>query len=309
MPARKRRGAILTSLLLIALVCFTVRAAFVQAFGPASARRKARLFAEGADDGPVAAVVADKPLEEGTAADATSAEPVESPASPAEAAQAEAAVVAPAEAAAPAAPARILPVFQEKNVTFLTDQKKLAGVMVGIFSSGERAVDLILRDPRASAKAKMAYSVALLPNTFRAAAQILVRRRDRTLRMRVLQHFRPTPDENPEVMRISANANITRLASAILSKFVDVAGNNLQRTVQLQMQGPACAALALQAIEQASQKAHREFTIHPFFVKEYGLGETDAEGRPIYYPLTAQPEGVPEDRNFNVELHITIVAT
>lgn len=179
--------------------------------------------------------------------------------------------------------------------------------MSAIFNRGERAVDLILTDPRA--KSKLLYSVAMMSDNFRAAAQIQMRRRDRRLRMRVFQHFRPTPDENPEVLPVMKTANITRLSSAILSKFVDVAGNNLQRTVQLRFQGKDCAAVAIQAIEQASQKAHREFTLHPFFVKEYDVGETDAEGRPIWYRLADRPEGFPADSKIKVEMYITLVAT
>ncbi|CAJ1336240.1 unnamed protein product, partial [Effrenium voratum] len=74
------------------------------------------------------------------------------------------------------------------------------------------------------------YAIADLPSNFRPAAQVLLRRRDRNMRLRVLQHFRPAQDQQPEAMRISKQTNSSKLGSAIMSKFVDVAGNNLQRS-------------------------------------------------------------------------------
>ncbi|CAJ1336239.1 unnamed protein product, partial [Effrenium voratum] len=117
---------------------------------------------------------------------------------------------------------------QELNVTASTDAKKLMGAMVAIFNNGDRAVDLVLKSP--SNRSTLMYAIADLPSNFRPAAQVLLRRRDRNMRLRVLQHFRPAQDQQPEAMRISKQTNSSKLGSAIMSKFVDVAGNNLQRS-------------------------------------------------------------------------------
>eukprot|EP00933_Yihiella_yeosuensis_P002881 TRINITY_DN10506_c0_g1_i1.p1 TRINITY_DN10506_c0_g1~~TRINITY_DN10506_c0_g1_i1.p1 ORF type:complete len:365 (-),score=100.97 TRINITY_DN10506_c0_g1_i1:255-1349(-) len=199
------------------------------------------------------------------------------PAAPAPAAPAPAVAATGTAAPAPANSApRIAPLFQELNVSNTTQPKSLMKAIVAVFNRGERAVDLVLIDPRA--KSTMMYAIALIPDAFDSAAQLLMRRRDRRLRIRVLQHFRPKPDEEAEVMRISSQVNITRVSSAMMSKFVDLVGNNMKRTVKVQFQGRAAAANALMTIEQAGQKAHREFTFSPRFVKTMVPAEDEAEG-------------------------------
>lgn len=158
----------------------------------------------------------------------------------------------------------VVPLFQELNVSNSTLPKKLMQAMVAVFNRGDRAVDLVLIDPRA--KSTLMYSIAQLPDQFRAAAQVLVRRRDRRFRVRVIKAFRPSPDESPEVFRISKTTNMTKLTNAIVSKFVDVVGNNLKRTVKMQFAGKETAAQAILAIESAGQRANREFTFVPKFV-------------------------------------------
>jgi len=196
----------------------------------------------------------------------------------------------PAEApeASKQEPAVIAPLFQELNVSNATDSRKLMGAIVGVFNKGDRACDLVLTDPRA--KATMMYAVATLPDAFNGAAQILLRRRDRRLRMRVLQHFRPVPDEDAEVLRVSKTTNTTKLGSAIMSKFVDVVGNNLRRTIKLQFAGKDAAQVVVNGIEKAAHKAHRELTFSPRMVK------VPAD--------PAQPEG-----NQQVSFDVTVVAT
>lgn len=236
-------------------------------------------------------------------AEDSEAAPAESPAeSPAEASPAEASTeetpaksseeASPAEASdeqdSKQEPAAIAPLFQELNVSNSTDTRKLMGAVVAVFNKGDRAVDLILTDPRA--KATMMYAVATLPDAFDAAAQILLRRRDRRLRMRVLQHFRPVPDEDAEVLRVSKSTNTTKLGSAIMSKFVDIVGNNLRRTVKLQFAGRDAAQVTVNGLEKAAHKAHRELTFSPRLVK------VPAD--------PAQPEG-----NQQVSFDVTVVAT
>eukprot|EP00931_Biecheleriopsis_adriatica_P066633 TRINITY_DN40941_c0_g1_i1.p1 TRINITY_DN40941_c0_g1~~TRINITY_DN40941_c0_g1_i1.p1 ORF type:complete len:290 (+),score=61.28 TRINITY_DN40941_c0_g1_i1:40-909(+) len=193
------------------------------------------------------------------------------------------------------------PLFQELNVSNSTSPRKLMGAMVAIFNNGDRAVDLVLTDPRA--KGTLMYGILNLPDAFRAAAQVLLRRRDRRLRIRVLQHFQPVPDKDPEVLRISKATNSTKLGSAIMSKFVDIVGNNLQRTVKLQFQGMTNAATAIMAIEKAGHKAHREFTFMPRKVfseptpsddSDSDSGSEDAEG--------SKP-------NVQMSIEVTLVAT
>lgn len=170
-------------------------------------------------------------------------------------------VAADAEVEAPEsadASPHMTPLFQELNVTNSTDARKLMGAMVAIFNAGERAVDLVLLS--AFNKSTLMYAIAEVPKQFEPSAQIQLRRRDRKMRVRVLQHFQPKPDPDAEVMRISKQTNSTKLGSAIMSKFVDIIGNNLKRSVKLEFQGAATASIALEAIEKAQHKAHREFT-------------------------------------------------
>lgn len=170
-------------------------------------------------------------------------------------------VAADAEVEAPEtadASSHMTPLFQELNVTNSTDARKLMGAMVAIFNAGERAVDLVLLS--AFNKSTLMYAIAEVPKQFEPSAQIQLRRRDRKMRVRVLQHFQPKPDPDAEVMRISRQTNSTKLGSAIMSKFVDIIGNNLKRSVKLEFQGAATASIAIEAIEKAQHKAHREFT-------------------------------------------------
>ncbi|CAJ1396297.1 unnamed protein product [Effrenium voratum] len=190
-----------------------------------------------------------------------------------------------AEAEAP-----ITPLFQELNVTASTDAKKLMGAMVAIFNNGDRAVDLVLKSP--SNRSTLMYAIADLPSNFRPAAQVLLRRRDRNMRLRVLQHFRPAQDQQPEAMRISKQTNSSKLGSAIMSKFVDVAGNNLQRSVLLEFQGAQTASIALDAIEKAQHKAHREFTFMP---------------RKVYSPQEGGSDDTPV--RGGVQMNVVVVAT
>eukprot|EP00434_Breviolum_minutum_P036542 symbB.v1.2.032378.t1/scaffold3885.1/size48838/2 len=181
----------------------------------------------------------------------------------------------------------IQPLFQELNVTNSTDARKLMGAMVAIFNAGDRAVDLVLLSN--FNKSTLVYAIAEVPKPFETAAQVQLRRRDRKMRVRVLQHFQPTPDPDAEVMRISRQTNSTKLGSAIMSKFVDIVGNNLKRSVKLEFQGAMTASIALDAIEKAQHKAHREFT----FI-----------ARKIYSPLE---EGAPN--TVGVKMEVILVAT
>jgi len=166
------------------------------------------------------------------------------------------------------------PLFQELIVTNVSQPKKLLGALVYIFKHGERAADLVLVDPRY--KHLLMYTVALVPEEFQACAQLLIRRRDRRLRVRVLQHFRPKEDETPEVFRIAKSTNITALGTRLMKNFVDWTGNNLNRTVKLQFAGKETASMALMAMEQAVHKAYRELAFIPRFVEETHV-ESDAQ--------------------------------
>jgi hypothetical protein len=171
-----------------------------------------------------------------------------------------------ADADAGGAPEPNLPVFQELNISGKTTPKGLMRAMVGAFNKGERAVDLVLTDPRC--KHVFLYSVALLPSAFRASGQVLIRRRDRRLRMRVVQKFRPQEDEEPEVFRVASGTNVTALGQLVKNIFTDPLGNNLKRTVQLEFQGKACAGLAILVVEHAERLAFRELFFHARYVQE-----------------------------------------
>lgn len=177
------------------------------------------------------------------------------------------------DAKAPAAPQ---PLFQELKITNRTTPKGLMGAMVAIFNRGERAVDLVLIDPRA--KHTPMYAIAQIPENFQASASVQMRRRDRRLRIRVYQQLRPEADAEPEVFRVSKSTNATKLGNAIKSKFVDYAGNNLQRTVRLEFQGKPTAAQALLAIENAGRLAYRELAFMPKFVEREMQPAEPADG-------------------------------
>lgn len=197
----------------------------------------------------------------------------------------------------------VVPLFQELNVSNSTLPKKLMQAMVAVFNRGDRAVDLVLLDPRA--KSTLMYSIAQLPDQFQAAAQMLVRRRDRRFRVRVIKAFRPAPDESPEVFRISKTTNMTKLTNAIVSKFVDVVGNNLKRTVKMQFAGRETAAQAILAIESAGQRANREFTFVPKFVY-VGEKTQDADD---HKDDASSGEQSPQSGDRQVSFDVTVVAT
>lgn len=158
--------------------------------------------------------------------------------------------------------------FQELNISSKTEPKRLMKAMVAVFNRGERAVDLVLIDPRY--KHTFIYALVIMPDNFKASAQVLVRRRDRRLRVRVIQHFVPPKDpEQPKVetIRVAKTANVTRIGTLLKNKFVDVIGTNLQRTVKLQFQGKETASLALISIENAGRLAYRELSFVPRFIE------------------------------------------
>mmetsp|Transcript_82818 Transcript_82818/g.224408 ORF Transcript_82818/g.224408 Transcript_82818/m.224408 type:complete len:294 (+) Transcript_82818:195-1076(+) len=182
-----------------------------------------------------------------------------------------------------AAPPPNIPLFQELNISAKTTPKGLMRAMVGAFNNGERAVDLVLTDPRH--KHIFLYSLALLPAPFRASGQVLIRRRDRRLRMRVVQRFRPPEDEAPEVFRVASGSNITALGQLVKNIFTDSLGNNLKRTVQLEFQGQVCAGNAVLVIEHAERLAFRELFFHARKVTEEipssePAGDQDAQTAP-----------------------------
>lgn len=161
------------------------------------------------------------------------------------------------------APKYVAPIFQELNCSN-DNAKGLMRAMVGAFNSGQRAVDIVLLDPRQ--KATLMYALATLPDAFEASAQILIRRRDRRFRMRVAQKFLPQQDVDPEVLRISGGTNLTNMGNAVRRHFVDPVGNNKDaRTVQLEFQGKACAENALLVIENAARTSWRELVFHAGF--------------------------------------------
>merc|ERR1712032_1071533 len=90
------------------------------------------------------------------------------------------------------------PLFQELIVSNRSEAKMLMRAMVAIFNKGERATDLVLVD--ANSKHELIKAVAVVPEQFRSSAQLLLRRRDRRLRIRVTQNYRPESAEEPEVI-------------------------------------------------------------------------------------------------------------
>jgi len=169
------------------------------------------------------------------------------------------------------------PLFQELIVLNRTTPKTIVGAMVAIFSRSERAVDLVLVDPRS--KHLLLYSVLQLPQQFRASAQVLLRRRDRRLRVRVIQHYMPESDEDAEVLRVSRGTNSTNLGNAISKRLVTSMGSNLKRSVKLEFAGPDATSKALLAIEHAGHLANRELTWMARYVQRNKEGNTDASSQ------------------------------
>lgn len=159
-------------------------------------------------------------------------------------------------------------VFKELNVSEKTEPKLLMKKMVAMFQNeGERVIELVLTAPRA--KHVLMYALALVPDFFRIGAQVLIRRRDRRLRIRVIRDFQPEASPMPQELRISANiTNLTIATELVKGRFVDGIGNNLNSTVKLKFQGAAAAANAILIIETVGKSAWREFTWWPRYVEE-----------------------------------------
>jgi len=155
------------------------------------------------------------------------------------------------------------PLFQELYVTNRSQPKAMMRAVVGAFNNGARAVDLVLT--ASQCKSTLMYTLPLIPRNFRSSAMILTRRRDRRLRLRVVQNFQPMSDDNPEVFKVSRSSNYTAMGQAIKNQIVDVGGNNKMRTVKLVFAGKEAASNALLTVETASREAYREL----FFEAEY----------------------------------------
>lgn len=154
--------------------------------------------------------------------------------------------------------------FQELNVSNRTEPKRLMKAIVGVFNSGAKAVDLVLIDPRC--RHTLVYAMCSVPAVFSPTAQVLLRRRDRRLRLRLFQRYVPEEDENPAGLLVAPTANTTRLANAVKSRLMDQLGNNLPtRTVKLEFMGKAAAAKALMAIENAVHYSGRELLFRSRF--------------------------------------------
>jgi len=183
-----------------------------------------------------------------------------------------------AEAAPAAEPlAMAEPLFQELFVSNNTTPKKLMGAMVAVFGTGARAVDLVLVDPRC--KHTLMYGISSLPAQFEATASVLLRKRDRRLRIRVYQHVVPVEEEDPEMLYVSKTTNVTSLGYVIKSRFVDQIGNNLKKSVKMKFAGKETSNRAIIAIENAMHYANRELAFRPRFVWEDQAAkapETDA---------------------------------
>lgn len=148
------------------------------------------------------------------------------------------------------------PLFQELNVSNRTRPDKLMGVVVALFNRGQRAVDLVLIDPRC--KSTLLYALRKLPDKMETSAIVLTRRRDRRFRVRVIQRFRPPQDAKPEILRIPALANVTKLGRLLKGKLVSNDGDNVNRTVTLQCAGKEASSRTLMTIEHAAQLSNRE---------------------------------------------------
>lgn len=194
------------------------------------------------------------------------------------------------------------PLFQELNVSMKTEPRKLMKAMVAIFNRGERAVDLVLIDPRY--KHTFIYALVLMPDNFKASAQVLIRRRDRRLRVRVIQHFEPPQDPEQakvDTIRVARTANVTRIGTLLKNKFVDVIGTNLQRTVKMQFQGKETASLAIIAIENAARLAYRELSFVPRFIELAATPAGDSEeGSDGEAPAKAEKQ---------IAIQVTVTAT
>merc|ERR1719362_2737640 len=145
-----------------------------------------------------------------------------------------------------------------------------------------------------------------MPENFKASAQVLVRRRDRRLRVRVIQHCVPPKDPEQtrvDTIRVAKTANVTKIGTLLKNKFVDVIGTNLQRTVKLQFQGKETASLAIIAIENAARAAYRELSFVPRFVElavpgTPEAGSEDGSGAEASAPAQKQ-----------VAIEVTVTAT
>lgn len=202
------------------------------------------------------------------------------------------------------------PLFQELNVSDKTSPKGLRGAIVAIFNRNERAVDLVLINPRV--KHTLLYGLASVPDNFHAAGVTLIRKRDRRLRLRVVQQYKLHAPDDTEVLKVPANANVTRLGRAIQNKFVDIIGNNLGKYVKLQFSGKEAATKALIAIENAAKGSYREFAFSIKFVKEDKKPSTpvkdvlDAAAEPSEAEPAAGGEG--GDPQQQVSLLLTLMA-
>lgn len=195
----------------------------------------------------------------------------------------------------------LTPLFQELIVSNRTTPKSLSGAIIAIFNRGEKAVDLILIDPRC--KSTLMYAINFIPDAFRASAQIMPRRRDRRLRVRVFLKFQPLKDSDAEVFRISKSTNVTKLGRAMKNRFVDFSGNNLARTVELQFAGRESSSLAMLAIEHAGHYLFRELVFQPRFFQMKPPEGKSPEGDEA---SDIEPEVA---GNNNVGILVTVTAT
>lgn len=198
----------------------------------------------------------------------------------AEVADAPTEVIEEAPVSMPETQAEVVPLFQELVISNYTNASAIKSAVIAIFNKGDRAVDLVVRDYRV--KHVPMYTLATLPSNFKAAAQVLLRKRDRRLRVRIMQHAQPPPNsdgELPHVFRFHQESNITRVANLIKYQFVDPFGNNLKRQVKLEFAGRQSAAKAIMGIEQTMQLTNREFT--------FAGGFEEIEGTPAPAPAPA----------------------
>lgn len=208
---------------------------------------------------------------------------------------------APADGAATTmeAPPPTAPLFQEMIVSNSTVPKKLMKAIVGVFGKGEKAVDLVLVDPRC--KDTLMYAICSLPSQFRATAQVLLRRRDRRMRLRVYRDsIPPDEDPSPEVLYLSKQTNASSLGFAIKSRFVDAVGNNRKRTVKLDFAGREASSRALVAIESAIHFAHRELLFRPRFEWQDAPAAGGAEGE-------ASEDGKAKGQQVRIGMTITAI--
>lgn len=177
---------------------------------------------------------------------------------------------------APTKDSETAPLFQELIVSNRSSAKVLMGATVAIFNKGEKAADLVLVD--ADSKHELVKTAAFVPAQFRASAQLLLRRRDRKLRMRLTQNFRPEPDEDPELILVTKTSNATKLGAVLKSRFVDALGDNRGRSVKLKLMGNTAAAITVLAIENAQRSAYRDLAFVARYVEEESDDSTATEG-------------------------------